>query len=254
MPSDERRIHICIGLEHHYEEMKSFALLPEGKEADWWNVTKAAQPNDTVLIYLNDPVSAFIASATIGRISECPDDLSQWKDKPCAWLVDVMMLPEIVTRKQAQERFPDWRYLNRPTAACIPNDTTSSEMVDRLLDFLQLGSPLPERYSNPTDIEGLKVEYTSFTRTRSRRLRDLAFNESNGICCVCKQDFTKLLDGNGVRVLQVHHRQQLSSVDTPSVTSLNDLAVVCANCHLLLHLDPKRALAVEALQEMLQAT
>jgi predicted HNH restriction endonuclease len=61
-----------------------------------------------------------------------------------------------------------------------------------------------------------------------------------------------LLDGRGVRVLQAHHRAQLSSRDAPSLTKVSDLAVVCANCHLLLHLDPRRALSVEQLHEMLK--
>jgi predicted HNH restriction endonuclease len=62
-----------------------------------------------------------------------------------------------------------------------------------------------------------------------------------------------VLDGRGVRVLQVHHRKQLSAREAPSITKLGDLAVVCANCHLLLHLDPKNALKVEKLREMLEA-
>ena len=52
--------------------------------------------------------------------------------------------------------------------------------------------------------------------------------------------------------MQVHHRKQLSSRDTPTVTKVSDLAVVCANCHLLLHLDQEKALGVEELREMLR--
>jgi hypothetical protein len=55
-----------------------------------------------------------------------------------------------------------------------------------------------------------------------------------------------------VRVLQVHHRQQLAARDVPVVTKGSDLAVVCANCHLLLHLNPEKALSVKELQEMLR--
>jgi predicted HNH restriction endonuclease len=53
--------------------------------------------------------------------------------------------------------------------------------------------------------------------------------------------------------LQVHHREQLSTRDAPSLTKVKDLAVVCANCHLRLHLDPKNAMSVKDLREMLQA-
>ena len=101
-------------------------------------------------------------------------------------------------------------------------------------------------------MEGLLIEVRTFRKSRSRKLRDRALVEAGGICCVCGQDFSKLLGGRGVRVLQVHHRQQLAARDEPSVTTIRDLAVVCANCHLLLHLDSDQTLSVEQLQEMLR--
>ena len=73
----------------------------------------------------------------------------------------------------------------------------------------------------------------AYVRGRSRQLRDLALENADGVCCVCDVDYSKVLDGNGVRVLQVHHRKQLAASDAPRLTSLKDLAVVCANCHLL---------------------
>lgn len=107
-------------------------------------------------------------------------------------------------------------------------------------------------FADESDIEGLKTEVRQFKPTRSRKLRDKAFQSAHAVCCVCRRDFSKLLGGRGVRVLQVHHRLQLSSRETPMITRLADLAVVCANCHLLLHLDPKNALSVERLRKMLQ--
>jgi predicted HNH restriction endonuclease len=37
----------------------------------------------------------------------------------------------------------------------------------------------------------------------------------------------------------------------PTKWHLNDLAVMCANCHMLIHMNPKQALSVEELREML---
>jgi predicted HNH restriction endonuclease len=55
-------------------------------------------------------------------------------------------------------------------------------------------------------------------------------------------------------VLQVHHRKQLASNDSPRLTKLRDLAVLCANCHMLVHMDPYKAIAVEKLRKMLART
>lgn len=107
-------------------------------------------------------------------------------------------------------------------------------------------------FSGKSDIEGLRSEYLATRAKRSRRLRDKALHLANGVCTVCKRDFSKLLGGQGQRVLQVHHCQQLSAREVPSVTKLTDLVVVCANCHLLLHLDPRKTLSVDHLRNMLQ--
>jgi hypothetical protein len=104
-----------------------------------------------------------------------------------------------------------------------------------------------------SDIEGLRSEFRQLWSKRSRRLRDIAFRAANGVCCVCARDYSTVLGGLGTRVLQVHHRKQLSSRRAPTITTTSDLAVVCANCHLLLHLSVEKTLGVDELREMLQA-
>jgi Zn finger protein HypA/HybF involved in hydrogenase expression len=108
-------------------------------------------------------------------------------------------------------------------------------------------------FAEESDIEGTKTEIRAIKTKRSRKLRDMAFKAADGVCCVCQRDYSKVLGGRGVRVLQVHHREQLSVRDAPSITKLSELAVVCANCHLLLHLDSGKALNIEELRAMLQA-
>jgi len=94
-------------------------------------------------------------------------------------------------------------------------------------------------------MEGLAREYRVVTRSRSRTLREAALRSSAGICEACGVDYAALLDGLGSRVLQVHHKNQLAHSSTEVVTSLLDLAVVCANCHSLLHASRDRLLPIE---------
>jgi 5-methylcytosine-specific restriction endonuclease McrA len=107
-------------------------------------------------------------------------------------------------------------------------------------------------FGGVTAIEGQKTEVVKLVSKRHRGLRDRALREAKGHCCVCGTDFSQLLDGRGVRVLQVHHRDQLAASDIPRETKLSDLAVVCANCHILLHFNPRRATRVETLQRKLR--
>ncbi len=102
-----------------------------------------------------------------------------------------------------------------------------------------------------SDIEGLRYEIVTTTCQRSRKLRDRAMRQSRGICGVCKIDYSQVLAGRGIRVLQVHHKRMLSQRAAPARTSLADLVFVCANCHLLLHLDPRRPLTVSQLRKLL---
>jgi len=112
------------------------------------------------------------------------------------------------------------------------------------------GTPTP-RPATESDIEGLRYEYIALTSSRSRKLRNRAMDNAGGLCSVCDVDFGKLLDGRGVRVLQVHHKKMMKDRKGPSETKLDDLVVVCANCHLLIHLDPTKAISVPKLRRML---
>lgn len=98
-------------------------------------------------------------------------------------------------------------------------------------------------------LEGLLAE--SRRRERSPRLRQAALRRASGRCEACGTDFATVLDGRGIRCLVVHHTRQMSSLDTPQVTRVDQLAVVCANCHMLIHSDPSRPMPVEDLRRQL---
>ena len=99
-------------------------------------------------------------------------------------------------------------------------------------------------------LEGIAKEVTVIARSRSRKLRDAAMKRANGSCDCCGINFTSLFNGKGLRALQVHHKHQLAVQDTPKVTSADDLAVVCATCHAIIHSDQRRALPVDVLRDL----
>jgi len=98
-------------------------------------------------------------------------------------------------------------------------------------------------------LEGIAREVTVMARSRSRKLRNLALKRSRGICEACGTDYSALFGGRGLHVLQAHHRLQLALQDAPKLTSPDDLAVVCANCHAIIHADCLNAISVEALRD-----
>lgn len=103
-------------------------------------------------------------------------------------------------------------------------------------------------------VEGIAREITVTARTRSNALRRAALKKAKGVCEACGTNYSKLLGGLGERVLQVHHSQQLALADEPKVNGIEDVAVVCANCHLMIHADMSNALPVEELRRRLLAS
>jgi hypothetical protein len=153
---------------------------------------------------------------------------------------------------QRKVKWLDVPAVENPTSQRIatvkPLTATDIQKIESQYDSFSADTPTP---ATESDIEGLRYEVVTTSSQRSRKLRDAAMRNSNGVCAVCDTDFSALLDGRGVRVLQVHHKRMLSQRKAPSETILTDLVVVCANCHLLLHLDPKTSLSVEKLRKML---
>ena len=54
-------------------------------------------------------------------------------------------------------------------------------------------------------------------------------------CEVCSMSFAKVFGDHGDGFIEVHHRVPLSEYVSETITSLDDLALVCANCHRMLH-------------------
>nr|WP_255555283.1 HNH endonuclease [Flavobacterium sp. NKUCC04_CG] len=56
-------------------------------------------------------------------------------------------------------------------------------------------------------------------------------------CEVCEFDFYKTYGKLGKGFIECHHTVQLSTYETKQKTELKDLALVCSNCHRMLHRD-----------------
>ncbi|MCU1372359.1 MAG: putative restriction endonuclease [Ilumatobacteraceae bacterium] len=100
-------------------------------------------------------------------------------------------------------------------------------------------------------LEGTRTEATS--KYRSPKLRQAALQRANGVCEGCGIDYGTYAGKLGRRCLVVHHTKQLRDTDEPAWTTVKELAVVCANCHMLIHHDPKEALSIEQLHRVLRS-
>jgi predicted HNH restriction endonuclease len=92
--------------------------------------------------------------------------------------------------------------------------------------------------------EGHRSHQFRLHRSREWALRNLKINAALAAspdgrlrCEVpnCGFDFEATYGQIGKGFIEVHHVRPLSEVDGPTVTRLEDLAIVCANCHAMIH-------------------
>lgn len=92
----------------------------------------------------------------------------------------------------------------------------------------------------PTVIEGNTVLATHMRYERNsgfiRRIKQKALLENKMLNCeVCGFSFLETYGEAGEGFIEAHHKNPLHTVEGESKTSPNDIALVCSNCHRMLH-------------------
>ena len=136
-----------------------------------------------------------------------------------------------------------------PTGPSSPCTLTASEADKLRLKFLSVAqgdnvSPDDETLPDVEDAEeGGGHLRTHLVRERNRGLRNAKLREAGATnpalpCEVCGFEFRTSYGDRGDGFAEVHHLQPFTGPPSSRVTTLNDLAVVCANCHRMLHQPP----------------
>lgn len=88
--------------------------------------------------------------------------------------------------------------------------------------------------------EGRLFERRHWARERSRALTRLAKKrvlDGGGTldCAVCGFNFARVYGPHGDGYIEAHHTLPVSELEEDAVTRVEDIALVCANCHRMLH-------------------
>ena len=102
-------------------------------------------------------------------------------------------------------------------------------------------------------VDGKTRAIVSRVRERSPRLRAAALEIHGYLCQVCGFDFERTYGAWGREFAEVHHVQELGAAppEGVEVDPSTDLAVVCSNCHRMIHRRAKRALSLAELRTMI---
>ena len=120
----------------------------------------------------------------------------------------------------------------------------SVELVKKVLRLIELGKapePLPDVDATAFGLEGNSRLVTHLRRERDsgiiQKKKALVLVETGALCCeVCDFNFKKTYGDYAPNFCEVHHLTPLHKSDGVIKTELSDLAIVCSNCHRVLHL------------------
>ena len=128
--------------------------------------------------------------------------------------------------------------IRMPTGTVFRLDETETAEFDALWN----SSTALSEDSAYEAVEGLRRLRQHYARERSRSLierkkQDFARrNEGRVFCEVCRFDFAERYpESLGEGFIEVHHLAPLSTHDEPRRTGMEDLLLVCANCHRMIH-------------------
>ncbi len=153
----------------------------------------------------------------------------------------------------------DIEYINKPVVETM-HDKEKSYIHAGLLDYAQLNfSAIAE---NEMDVywEGAKKYITHLSYERDAKLSNnkkiSVFKEKGKLACeACAFDFQKKYGERGAGFMECHHNNPVSEMNGSITVILDDLTLLCANCHRIIHRS-NPLITLDQLKEMLakQAT
>lgn len=134
----------------------------------------------------------------------------------------------------------------------IMNVTTNADMKNEILHIEE-----DEQTSEDEVEEGTILYKLHKVRERApliikRKKAETLKKKGKLLCEVCGFDFHDSYGDLGKGFIECHHKTPLASIKASTQTSLKDLALVCSNCHRMLHKNIN-VTSVEGLRERMNA-
>ena len=208
-----------------------------GPDASAFWSCDSARKGGKVLFFVGGKLNAFVGYATytsnwtIGRSGF-------WKDEEVIYFTNPERFSEFVSASD----------MKKETGLAIPRDAL--QVPDHLASKVwRTARGFPSTVVDKR-MEGMVTE--SKSKYRNPALRSVALAKADGRCEGCGKNYRRVAGGKGEKCLVVHHKKQLKDIDQPVETRVSDLAVVCANCHMMIHVNRDKALTLAQLRKSLK--
>ncbi|MBI4314548.1 MAG: HNH endonuclease [Chloroflexi bacterium] len=264
--------HLVISREkfRKYDQLSNFISIARKGAVDGWTATRKFEVGDCVLFYF----SQIMSIVAVGIVNSEPETVGgpyKWTDwqgeltvcdyKPVWLLANPIRLPEVAKEiglLQWYRTKPYRRTHELPTdvagkllAEIARFNTNIDSHVRKTIVVGPAKRRSPRRALRPTQNyqEGGVKEITVELIRRNPLLRTRAIAAYGYTCIVCGFNFEQQYGDLGVGYVEVHHLRPLSARKTTHTASVNDVKVVCANCHRILHRNGRNPLPIETLRE-----
>lgn len=117
------------------------------------------------------------------------------------------------------------------------------ETFDEIINFVEIDHEksienLPAEAEDLEVIEGRKEYHEVLWRSRNHKIIDEKKSGSDYTCEICKFNFRDKYGKIGENYIVVHHLNPVGQREDATSTKLEDLILVCDNCHRMLHRGP----------------
>jgi len=106
---------------------------------------------------------------------------------------------------------------------------------ERLERIQKKESEIRESREKEKAIEGKKYKSEQTFRSRNRSLINAKKENSDYTCEICGFNFKEKYGDLGEEYIVAHHLELISNRKEPSKTSLDDIVLLCENCHAMIH-------------------
>lgn len=125
-------------------------------------------------------------------------------------------------------------------SACTQGSVTRAENIKHLNDIQPKEIQTTYSISEKSVYEGQPIYRLHKSRERdsdlTRRKKNMVLSTTGNLTCeVCDIDFQKTYGELGYGFAECHHKNPLSFRTENQETRLDDLAILCANCHRMVH-------------------
>jgi putative restriction endonuclease len=142
-----------------------------------------------------------------------------------------------------------WRDAVRPISEKIYQSIVSQA---NLVDVSEEAYPTQDAFYELTYNEGGKVLVYTTKYERNKKIRTAVIKIHGTTCMICEFNFQKIYGKLGKGFIHVHHLKPISSyIDKHTVNAKTDFAVLCPNCHAMVHRKKNNVLELEDLKKLI---